>query len=132
MNRNDDTGPTNVDRARARAAASDEATQPVQPRPSGSAAAVAEPEEPFFAGDEGARLRAEWQQIQTAFVDDPRAAVQRADRLVNQVIERLTAVFGDERSRLEAQWARGENVETEGLRVALQRYRAFFGRLLSL
>jgi hypothetical protein len=94
---------------------------------------VAEAEEsPFFAGDESERFRSDWQRIQTAFVDDPRAAVQQADRLVTQVIDRLVGVFGDERARLEAQWAGGGEAETEALRVALQRYRAFFGRLLSV
>lgn len=128
----DDTGPINADRARRRTTG-DEVTQPVRPRPDGDTAAVAEIEEgPFFTGDEGERFRSEWQRVQTAFVDDPRAAVQQADSLVTRVIDRLVAVFGDERSRLEAQWARGGEAETEALRVALQRYRAFFGRLLSI
>jgi hypothetical protein len=133
MNRNDDTGPSDIERARGREAG-DEATEPVQPQETsgGAATAVAEAESPFFAGDEGGRFRAEWQRIQTAFVDDPRAAVEQADRLVTQVIERLVGVFGDERARLEGQWARGGEAETEHLRVALQRYRAFFGRLLSI
>ena len=70
--------------------------------------------------------------IQTAFVDEPRRAVERADELVAEVIKRLADSFAHERSRLEGQWGRGDNVSTEDLRVALQRYRAFFDRLLNI
>jgi hypothetical protein len=77
-------------------------------------------------------LRARWKEIQTAFVDEPRKAVEQADGLVASAMKRLAEVFADERSRLEQQWDRGDNVSTEALRVALQRYRAFFDRLLSV
>jgi hypothetical protein len=101
-----------------------------------SATAVAEPESgpeehPFFASADREEMRAEWQQIQTGFVDDPRQAVQAADGLVAQAIQRLARVFADERGRLEGQWSRGGDVSTEDLRIALQRYRSFFDRLLS-
>ena len=127
----EDTGPIAADRARRRTTG-DEITQPVTPRPASESAVAEMDESPFFAGEESERFRSEWLRIQTAFVDDPRAAVQQADGLVKQVIDRLGAVFGDERSRLEAQWSRGGEAETESLRVALQRYRAFFSRLLSI
>ncbi|HET8644297.1 MAG TPA: hypothetical protein VFO85_02335 [Vicinamibacteria bacterium] len=134
MDRSDDNRPTTADLvARRRREAGEEATQPVR-APAGTAAAVADqPEQsPFFDGDEGARFRALWQEIQTAFVDDPRRAVEQADRLVAQVVERLVDVFADERSRLEGQWTQGREANTEDLRVALQRYRSFFGRLLAM
>jgi hypothetical protein len=63
-------------------------------------------------------------------VDDPRAAVERADALVVEVVQILTTSFTDERSRLEQQWSQGEDVSTEDLRQALHRYRSFFERLL--
>ena len=87
---------------------------------------------PLFDDHEGHGLRARWEAIQTGFVDEPRAAVEQADALVNQVMSRLTQVFADERTALEQQWTRGDNVSTEELRVALKRYRSFFERLLSL
>jgi hypothetical protein len=87
---------------------------------------------PLFPGDELEGLRARWKEIQTAFVDEPRKAVEQADGLVASAMKRLAEVFADERSRLEQQWDRGDNVSTEALRVALQRYRAFFDRLLSV
>ena len=77
-------------------------------------------------------LRNRWNDVQTAFVDEPRRAVEQADGLVASAMKRLAEVFAEERSKLEKQWDRGDNVSTEDLRVALQRYRAFFHRLLSI
>ena len=77
-------------------------------------------------------LRTRWKEVQTAFVDEPRKAVEQADGLVASAMKRLAEVFAEERSGLEKQWDRGGNVSTEDLRVALQRYRAFFDRLLSV
>lgn len=73
-----------------------------------------------------------WTDIQASFVDEPRRAVQQADALVSDVIQRITENFTNERAQLERQWDRGGDVSTEDLRQALQRYRAFFSRLLAL
>jgi len=88
--------------------------------------------EPLFAGKETARLRADWDQVQASFVDEPRQAVEQADRLVATAIKRLAEIFAEEKARLESQWDRGGDVSTEDLRQALRRYRAFFGRVLSI
>ena len=85
----------------------------------------------LLATDEAQNLRSRWDAIQTGFVDEPRRAVEQADSLVAEVMQRLAQIFADERSKLEGQWSRGDNVSTEDLRVALQRYRSFFDRLLS-
>ena len=85
----------------------------------------------LFATDTSG-LRSRWDDIQAAFVDDPADCVHKADALVEEVVEQLTAGFSEARSRLEAQWARGEHASTEDLRVALQRYREFFQRLLAV
>lgn len=87
---------------------------------------------PLFEDTEGSGLRSRWEAIQTGFVDEPRAAVEQADALVSQIMNRLTQVFTDERTALEQQWSRGDNVSTEDLRVALKRYRSFFERLLAV
>ncbi len=87
---------------------------------------------PLFPSSELESLRTRWKEIQTAFVDEPRTAVEKADGLVASAMKRLAEVFSDERSRLEKQWDRGDSVSTEDLRVALQRYRSFFDRLLSV
>jgi hypothetical protein len=86
----------------------------------------------LFPENESRDFQKRWTDIQTAFVDEPRRAVERADELVAEVIKRLADSFAQERSRLEGQWGRGDNVSTEDLRVALQRYRAFFDRLLKI
>jgi len=86
----------------------------------------------LFPENESRGFHKRWTDIQTAFVDEPRRAVERADELVAEVIKRLADSFAQERSRLEGQWGRGDNVSTEDLRVTLQRYRAFFDRLLKI
>ncbi len=77
-------------------------------------------------------FRARWNNIQTGFVDEPRRAVEQADALVAELMQRLAEVFSSERGQLEDKWGHDRDVSTEDLRVALQRYRSFFGRLLSV
>lgn len=86
----------------------------------------------LFADEHRSGLHSRWNDVQAAFVDDPKESVQKADNLVAEVVEELTASFADTRSRLEAQWSRGEEASTEDLRLALTRYRDFFNRLLSV
>ena len=87
---------------------------------------------PLFAQPDAQEFRTRWQKIQTGFVDEPRNAVQQADELVANTIQRLAQVFSEERTKLEAGWDRNDDVSTEDLRVALRRYRSFFDRLLSV
>lgn len=86
---------------------------------------------PLFSETDVNDLRGRWSNVQSDFVDEPRRAVEHADKLVATVMQRLAEGFAAERSNLEKQWARGDNVSTEDLRVALQRYRSFFDRLLN-
>jgi hypothetical protein len=101
-------------------------------------AATAEPEvdedgrTPLFADDDLTGFRSRWDDIQAGFVDEPRAAVENADKLVSDLVERLTAGFADARSRLEGSWEEGDEGSTEELRLALKRYRSFFNRLLEI
>lgn len=108
----------------------------VPTRPAGDARAITHADQdrpsPLFAGNESEDFRHRWADIQTAFVDEPRQAVEKADALVASAIKRLAEIFAQERATLEQQWARGGDVSTEDLRVALKRYRAFFDRLLSV
>ena len=80
--------------------------------------------------EESEHLHTRWSEIQGKFVDEPRSAVQQADALVNEVIEKITQMFVNEHSSLESQWNEGNDVTTEDLRQALQHYRAFFNRLV--
>jgi hypothetical protein len=87
--------------------------------------------EPLLGADEAESFRQRWQSIQTGFVDEPQAAVQQADALVAELMQRLAQTFHEERESLESQLSSGSESSTEDLRVGLQRYRSFFERLLS-
>jgi hypothetical protein len=84
----------------------------------------------LFSEQQVKDLRARWDQIQAAFVDEPRGAVEKADGLVADAIAQLAEGFARTRADLDHQWKRGDNVSTEDLRIALRRYRSFFSRLL--
>ncbi len=81
--------------------------------------------------DETERFRAEWLDVQSGFVDQPRESVERADALVAQVMQRLAASFAESRADLELAWDGNTDVSTEDLRVTMTRYRSFFERLLN-
>jgi len=100
----------------------------------GAGAALAKDEQtgPLFVPEEATKFRSRWDAIQAAFVDEPRRAVEQADSLVAESVKRLAEIFADERAKLDSQWDRGDSVSTEDLRLALRRYRAFFGRVLSV
>ena len=72
-----------------------------------------------------------WKDIQAEFVDEPQKAVQEADALVAELMQRLAVMFATERAELENRWAGGDRVSTEDLRQGLRRYRSFFERLLA-
>jgi hypothetical protein len=80
--------------------------------------------------EESEHFRTRWNEIQGKFVDEPRSAVQQADGLVTEVIEKITQMFVNEHGSLESQWNQGNDVTTEDLRQALQHYRSFFNRLV--
>jgi len=141
MTDRNDQGPTNVPVQTA-----PEPTPPVPVKPLSTADVAAatgarpaerpaqsdEQSSPLFASDRAQEYRTRWEAIQIGFVDEPRSAVERADGLVAEVIQRLAQSFADERSRLEGQWGSGNDISTEDLRLALRRYRSFFDRLLSV
>jgi hypothetical protein len=80
--------------------------------------------------DESEHFRTRWNEVQGKFVDEPRSAVQQADALVSDVIEKITQMFASEHGALEEQWKEGKDVSTEDLRQALRHYRSFFKRLV--
>jgi uncharacterized protein involved in copper resistance len=72
-----------------------------------------------------------WKEIQAQFVDEPRQAIQDADALVADLMQRLAKMFARGRSDLESRLSSGSEASTEDLRQGLQRYRSFFERLLA-
>jgi hypothetical protein len=77
------------------------------------------------------RFVARWQEIQAGFVDEPRRAVQDADALVVDMMDRLARMLASEREQLESRGEAGK-VSTEDLRQGLRRYRALFDRLMAV
>jgi hypothetical protein len=76
-------------------------------------------------------MTARWKDIQAEFVEEPTVAVQQADALVAELMQRLAVMFAAERAELETRLAGGNEVSTEDLRQGLRRYRSFFERLLA-
>lgn len=93
-------------------------------------ASADEPPVHLFQPEAAERFRAEWQQVQTRFVDDPKDAVQDADRLVAEVLQSLAGTFTERKQELEGQWHGDSEAVTEDLRLALRSYRTFFNQLL--
>ena len=92
-----------------------------------------ESEEPLLTSTEQGTMRSRWRSIQEKFVDDPALAVESADELVGEAIQRLSEIFRDTRERLEEGWGKDEDsTSTEELRQALRRYRTFFDRILAV
>jgi hypothetical protein len=105
---------------------------PPEPAETSAPATDLDASDMLFADGELSELRSRWTEVQSAFVDDPRDCVLKADGLVADVVDRLTSGFASARSQLEEQWDRGEEASTEDLRIALKRYREFFERLLAV
>ncbi|MGK8503360.1 hypothetical protein [Nocardia asiatica] len=84
---------------------------------------------PLIPETELDRLRTQWREVQVTFVDNPKAAVTRADELLGGTIEQLVTTYQDRKRELDARL--GDTSDTEGLRQALRGYRAFFDQLLS-
>jgi hypothetical protein len=85
----------------------------------------------LFNGEEAEQLRTRWQQIQGKFVDEPRVAVEQADALVSEIVEKITGMFAEQQDLLEDQWKQGKEVSTEEMRKTLQNYRSFFNILVT-
>lgn len=86
----------------------------------------------FLSDGETEEIKSRWRKIQTQFVDEPRTSVDRAESLIEEVMNKLMQKFANERDMLDSSAESGEELTTEDLRVALRRYRAFLQRLLTL
>jgi hypothetical protein len=84
-----------------------------------------------FTPEEIHALTERWLAAQSAFVEAPRHAVELADQLVVEVLDRLAAAVDEERAALRLALDAPEP-STEALRLAMRRLRALFEHLLSL
>lgn len=85
----------------------------------------------LLPGDTEAELRARWKELQTAFVDGPKDAVEEADALVFDLTKRIEQSITARHRALRESWHGGE-AGTEQYRLALRDYRDFVGSLLRL
>lgn len=67
----------------------------------------------------------------TGFVDEPRASVEEADHVLEDLTARLTETLASHRRTLRTTW-QGSTEDTERLRLALRDYRETTERLLKL
>lgn len=80
-------------------------------------------------------LRANWQRVQAAFVDDPAESVSDAADLVERAVQALVGALRQRQRQLREQWTRNpasdedDGEETERLRQLMLRYRALFNQL---
>ena len=140
--RSEELGGGTASPARPSAEDSLRATQPLRPAEAGEAvgrpAAASAPMTPgqltpsqFLNERDCALFRQRWLQLQAGFIDQPQETVEEADRLLADVLERLTRGLVAERESLAARWrSAGDRADTEELRVAVQGYRSMLDRLL--
>ncbi|MFD9945505.1 hypothetical protein ACFWYW_49205 [Nonomuraea sp. NPDC059023] len=76
-----------------------------------------------YAG--GGQIADRWRDVQAGFVDDPRAAVERADDLLEELLQDVTRQAGEMRESWKSQQ------DTEQLRLALREYRSVMERLMA-
>ncbi len=94
--------------------------------------AHAAPKEIVLFDQDPTAVQARWRDLQAAFVDDPSEAVQRADGLVEEVVEALTSALTTRTGELREKWKGADGGDTEQLRLALREYRGVLERLLAL
>ncbi|MEV5846849.1 hypothetical protein AB0M32_33280 [Streptomyces sp. NPDC051985] len=82
--------------------------------------------------EECGRLERRLRHAVSGFVDEPRAAVEEADRAVEELGARVTEAVERRRRTLRGSWRSGGAADTEQLRLALRDYRELADRLLSL
>jgi hypothetical protein len=85
---------------------------------------------------DAAEFKAQWQQVQFRFVDDPQGSVTEAADVIAQVTAKLEAAIAErqraiaERQRtLRGRWSEGKSTDTESLRETLLMYRTFLDQL---
>jgi hypothetical protein len=101
----------------------------VTPEPAGPATVNESDVDSPMLGPGADRFRTGWHELQADFVDDPKRAVESAERLVAEALEELTRAVTERKHTLDEGWRDGE---TEDLRMALRRYRGFLDRLLEV
>ncbi|MEU5592474.1 hypothetical protein [Streptomyces sp. NPDC020298] len=111
---------------------------PVTPGTGGGASpATATPAPSLVPHEETDKLGLRLQQAVSGFVDEPRGAVEEADRVMEEIAARFTEAVTQRRRTLRGSWQstdgkHGSTADTEQLRLALRDYRELAERLLHL
>ncbi|WP_247699183.1 MULTISPECIES: hypothetical protein [unclassified Streptomyces] len=93
---------------------------------------------PLLAPGESDRLGRRLHQAVTGFVDAPRASVEEADRVLEEITARFTDAVAHRRRTLRTSWQEAgpdggaPSTDTEQLRLALRDYRELADRLMRL
>ncbi|WP_078916783.1 hypothetical protein [Streptomyces viridochromogenes] len=86
-----------------------------------------------FPRDESDKFGLQLQHAVSGFVDGPRAAVEEADQVLEELTARFTEAVTQRRRTLRGTWqSADEQADTEQLRLALRDYRELAERLLRL
>ncbi|MFB9465140.1 hypothetical protein [Streptomyces cinereospinus] len=90
---------------------------------------------PLLPREETDKLELRMQQAVSSFVDGPRAAVEEADQVLEEVAARFTEAVSQRRRTLRRSWeatdeSTSATTDTEQLRLALRDYRELADRLL--
>lgn len=93
---------------------------------------------PLLAAGESDRLGERLHHAVTGFVDAPRASVEEADRVLEEISARFTDAVAHRRRTLRSSWQEAgpdggaPSTDTEQLRLALRDYRELADRLMRL
>ncbi|MFJ4470820.1 hypothetical protein ACIP2X_25520 [Streptomyces sp. NPDC089424] len=90
---------------------------------------------PLLPGEESAKFELRLQQAMASFVDGPRAAIEEADHVLEEIAARFTEAVTQRRRTLRRSWESSDEAtpatsDTEQLRLALRDYRELAERLL--
>ena len=77
-------------------------------------------------------LRERWLQIQSGFIDDPRASVTEAAGFVGEITTTIVTAVQERERSLRGAWDTDRDADTESLRNAIREYRTFFELLTKL
>jgi hypothetical protein len=86
----------------------------------------------WLSREEINELQSRWSSIQAQFVDQPLTAVEQADALVTEAVNKIKQQLENHQAKLCDQWLSHPDISTEELRILMQNYRSFLRLLLGL
>jgi hypothetical protein len=87
---------------------------------------------PVFDSASSTSFRERWSTILSEFIDDPRRAVEDADRFVADVTQAFASGVESRRQSLTSAWGHDGHDQTEDLRLTMRQYRMLVDRILTV